>query len=105
MCGFSLIVKMVITGEYSEEELYPYATATFQMSGGSPPPPAPPSPPSHSHHPQPHHPQPHHPQPRSQKAFTALVYQAPSLHDVDSPNMVSVVLCCVVLYPHLSYHQ
>ncbi|KAK4288092.1 hypothetical protein Pmani_038864, partial [Petrolisthes manimaculis] len=75
------------TGEYSEEELYPYATATFQMSGGSPPPPAPPSPPSHSHHPQPHHPQPHHPQPRNQKAFTALVYQAPSLHDVDSPNM------------------
>ncbi|KAK4287145.1 hypothetical protein Pmani_039780, partial [Petrolisthes manimaculis] len=75
--------------EYSEEELYPYATATFQMSGGSPPPPAPPSPPSHSHHPQPHHPQPHHPQPRNQKAFTALVYQAPSLHDVDSPNMQS----------------
>ncbi|XP_042226889.1 Down syndrome cell adhesion molecule-like protein Dscam2 [Homarus americanus] len=65
------------TGEYSEEDLYPYATATFQMGGGSPPPPAPPSPPTHAHHPQ----------PRSQKAFTALVYQAPSLHDVDSPNL------------------
>ncbi|XP_050729970.1 cell adhesion molecule Dscam2-like isoform X1 [Eriocheir sinensis] len=66
------------TGDYSEEELYPYATATFQLSGGSPPPPAPPSPPSHAHHPQPT---------RAQKAFTALVYQAPSLHDVDSPNL------------------
>ncbi|XP_045105879.1 Down syndrome cell adhesion molecule-like protein Dscam2 isoform X1 [Portunus trituberculatus] len=65
------------TGDYSEEELYPYATATFQMSGGSPPPPAPPSPPTHGHLPQ----------PRAQKAFTALVYQAPSLHDVDSPNL------------------
>ncbi|XP_069167807.1 cell adhesion molecule Dscam2 isoform X2 [Procambarus clarkii] len=65
------------TGEYSEEDLYPYATATFQMGGGSPPPPAPPSPPTHAHHQQ----------PRGQKAFTALVYQAPSLHDVDSPNI------------------
>ncbi|KAK8753151.1 hypothetical protein OTU49_002827, partial [Cherax quadricarinatus] len=64
-------------GEYSEEDLYPYATATFQMGGGSPPPPAPPSPPTHAHHQQ----------PRGQKAFTALVYQAPSLHDVDSPNL------------------
>ncbi|XP_069947115.1 cell adhesion molecule Dscam2 isoform X1 [Cherax quadricarinatus] len=64
-------------GDYSEEDLYPYATATFQMGGGSPPPPAPPSPPTHAHHPQ----------PRGQKAFTALVYQAPSIHDVDSPNL------------------
>ncbi|XP_042207963.1 Down syndrome cell adhesion molecule-like protein Dscam2 isoform X2 [Homarus americanus] len=68
------------TGDYSEEDLYPYATATFQMGGGSPPPPAPPSPPTHAHHPQ----------PRGQKAFTALVYQAPSLHDVDSPNLSEV---------------
>ncbi|XP_066948108.1 cell adhesion molecule Dscam2-like isoform X4 [Macrobrachium rosenbergii] len=59
--------------DYSEEELYPYATATFQLGRGSPPPPAPPSPPNHQ---------------RGQKAFTALVYQAPSLHDVDSPNLV-----------------
>ncbi|XP_071517586.1 cell adhesion molecule Dscam2-like isoform X2 [Panulirus ornatus] len=66
------------TGEYSEEDLYPYATATFQMGGGSPPPPAPPSPPTHAAH---------HQQPRGQKGFTALVYQAPSLHDVDSPNL------------------
>ncbi|XP_071517137.1 cell adhesion molecule Dscam2-like [Panulirus ornatus] len=67
------------TGEYSEEDLYPYATATFQMGGGSPPPPAPPSPPTHAAH--------HQQQPRGQKGFTALVYQAPSLHDVDSPNL------------------
>ncbi|XP_071541356.1 cell adhesion molecule Dscam2-like [Panulirus ornatus] len=69
------------SGEYSEEELYPYATATFQMGGGSPPPPAPPSPPTHATH---------HQQPRAQKGFTALVYQAPSLHDVDSPNISDV---------------
>ncbi|KAK7082480.1 hypothetical protein SK128_000209 [Halocaridina rubra] len=58
--------------DYSEEELYPYATATFQLGRNSPPPPAPPSPPN---------------QDRGQKAFTSIVYQAPSLHDVDSPNL------------------
>ncbi|XP_069972795.1 cell adhesion molecule Dscam1 isoform X4 [Penaeus vannamei] len=63
-------------GEYSEEDIYPYATATFQLGGGSPPPPAPPSPPTHSR-----------PHSRGQNGFTALVYQAPSLHDVDSPNL------------------
>ncbi|KAG7154306.1 Down syndrome cell adhesion molecule-like protein 2-like 14, partial [Homarus americanus] len=79
------------TGDYSEEDLYPYATATFQMGGGSPPPPAPPSPPTHAHHPQ----------PRGQKAFTALVYQAPSLHDVDSPNLVR----CRYLYHYQVQYQ
>ncbi|KAK3858057.1 hypothetical protein Pcinc_035719, partial [Petrolisthes cinctipes] len=63
------------TGDYSSEELYHYAAASYQLEGGSPPPPAPPSPPNHVL-----------PQSRPQKAFTALIYQAPSLHDVDSPN-------------------
>ncbi|CAL4244957.1 unnamed protein product [Meganyctiphanes norvegica] len=56
--------------EYSEEELYPYATATFPLRG-TPPPPAPSSPSSQ----------------QGQKGFSAIVYQAPSLHDVDGPNL------------------
>ncbi|CAL4075811.1 unnamed protein product, partial [Meganyctiphanes norvegica] len=63
--------------DYSEEELYPYATATFPLRG-TPPPPAPSSPPSHRGG-------------GGQKGFSALVYQAPSLHDVDSPNVTHLV--------------
>ncbi|XP_063888647.1 cell adhesion molecule Dscam2-like [Scylla paramamosain] len=70
------------SGEYPGEELYHYAAATYQMDGSSPPPPpAPPSPPIHAHH------RPPAQQTRPHKAFTALVYQPPSLHDVDSPNL------------------
>ncbi|CAL4066228.1 unnamed protein product, partial [Meganyctiphanes norvegica] len=68
--------KDISHGEYSEEEIYPYATATFQLRG-TPPPPAPPSPRG------PRVQQKQNPQ----KSFTALVYQPPSLHDVDSPNI------------------
>ena len=57
--------------EYSEEELYPYATTTFPMGGASPPPPAPPTPPTHAH---------------DHTTFT--VYVSPSIHDVDSANLV-----------------
>ncbi|CAL4132278.1 unnamed protein product, partial [Meganyctiphanes norvegica] len=67
------LYKDLAHGDYSEEEIYPYATATFQLRG-TPPPPSPPSPRSHGQ------------QHRSQKEFTAMVYQPPSLHDVDSPN-------------------
>uniref|UniRef100_A0A0P4WN52 Down syndrome cell adhesion molecule-like protein Dscam2 n=2 Tax=Scylla olivacea TaxID=85551 RepID=A0A0P4WN52_SCYOL len=64
-------------GDYPRDELYHYAAATYRVGNGTPPPPAPPSPPTHAHRPL----------SRGQKAFTALVYQAPSLHDVDCPNL------------------
>ena len=62
------------------------------MSGGSPPPPAPPSPPKHAH---PHTHNVHlqttrlnHSQNQNyQTGFTAMVYQPPSLHEVDDPNV------------------
>ncbi|MPC28078.1 hypothetical protein E2C01_021272 [Portunus trituberculatus] len=66
-----------LPGDYPRDELYHYAAATYRVGNGTPPPPAPPSPPTHAHRPL----------SRGQKAFTALVYQAPSLHDVDCPNL------------------
>ncbi|CAL4074007.1 unnamed protein product, partial [Meganyctiphanes norvegica] len=66
-------------GEYSEEELYPYATATFRVCG-TPPPPGPPTPSDHNTENQ----------YQSQKDFSALVYQPPSLHDVDDANLGNI---------------
>ena len=54
------------------------------MDGISPPPPAPPSPPSHGH-------QSSQVQSRGQlRGFTTVVYQPPSLLDVDSANLLPV---------------
>ncbi|RXG59291.1 Down syndrome cell adhesion molecule-like protein Dscam2, partial [Armadillidium vulgare] len=76
------------TGDYSEEDTYQYASATYQIrkSNTSPPPPTPPSPPNahdtdailaHTQKQRHQHP----------KGFSAIVYQPPSLHDVDAPNV------------------
>ena len=77
---------------YNVDEIYHYATsATYQLSGGSPPPPAPPSPPLHGQiHSQVHPTRREYPYDQNyQKGFTTVVYQSASLHDVDGSNQVS----------------
>ena len=95
ICSAIIIVFLLSLGDFSVDNIYQYATtATYQIDEDSPPPPAPPSPPVHAHqHPLPHsspnnhgHMQRH----GQQKAFTTVVYQPASLHDVDSPNVVSI---------------
>ena len=87
---------ILISGDYSEDDIYHYATsAAYQLGGGSPPPPAPPSPPLHAH--------PRHihgvPMRGQQKGFSAVVYQPPSLHEVDAPN---VSITCYYYYYKLT---
>ena len=81
-------------GDYGEEAIYHYASgaATFQLRSGSPPtpaPPTPPSPPGHNHNDA---------KCLQQKGFAALVYQPPSLHDVDDPNIVSIYIKSYIVH-------